>query len=29
MNKYTHVETERTRLTIVDNPEGFKKDEKG
>ncbi len=27
MDKYSHVETEHTRLTIADNPEGFKKDE--
>lgn len=29
MNKYSHVETNHFRLTLVDNPpEGFKKDEK-
>ncbi len=27
MDKYSHVETKHTRLTIADNPEGFKKDE--
>lgn len=28
MGKYSHVETEHTRLTLVDNPEVFKSEEK-